>query len=88
MIVGVGGQGYDAGLPHDPCHPQHFLQKLLSIIEKAIQDAECWMRFCCIFWLCFDLFVNPLIGFSPYVENYAHMGDLIYGLLVALTILE
>ena len=63
--------------------------KLMFLVFKnGGKRSGCWMRFCCVFWLCFDLFINSLIGFTPYVDNYAHMGGLIYGLLVALTILE
>jgi membrane associated rhomboid family serine protease len=46
------------------------------------------MRFLCGFWLCVDLIMNSLIGFTPYVDNYAHLGGLTYGFLLSLSALK
>jgi membrane associated rhomboid family serine protease len=63
--------------------------KLMFLVFKDRGGASgCWMRFCCFFWLLFDIVINSLIGFTPFVDNFAHLGGLVYGFLVALTILE
>jgi membrane associated rhomboid family serine protease len=46
------------------------------------------MRFLCGFLLFFDIFVNSLVGFTPLVDNYAHLGGLMYGFLLSLTSLK
>jgi hypothetical protein len=43
--------------------------------------------------LCFgllvtDLFINSIVGFTPYVDNFAHMGGLVYGFLISCTMME
>jgi membrane associated rhomboid family serine protease len=46
------------------------------------------MRFNCGFWLCVDLFINSSVGFTPYVDNYAHLGGLVYGFFFSLSTLR
>ena len=63
--------------------------KLLFLVFRAEgRNSGCLIRLCCIIWVCFDLAINSLIGFTPYVDNYAHLGGLVYGILLALTMLE
>ncbi len=46
------------------------------------------VRFCSMFWLCFDLVANSIVGFTPFVDNFAHLGGLTYGFLLSLTVLQ
>ena len=63
--------------------------KLMFLIFKQYRGRSgCWIRFQCLFWLIFDLFINSVVGFTPFVDNFAHMGGLTYGFLMALTILS
>lgn len=46
------------------------------------------MKIRCIALLSIDLFFQALIGFMPYVDNFVHLGGLIYGCLAGFLILE
>jgi len=41
-----------------------------------------------LFWLLFDVLVNSMIGLTPYIDNFAHMGGLCYGIFYALPLAE
>ena len=41
-----------------------------------------------LFWLLFDVLVNSMIGLTPYVDNFAHMGGFCYGIFYALPLAE
>ena len=64
--------------------------KLLFLVFRN-QDgspARWTVKFCSMFWLFFDLASNSIIGFTPYVDNFAHLGGLAYGFLLSLTVLQ
>ena len=46
------------------------------------------LKLCSMFWLVMDLLANAIIGFTPFVDNFAHMGGLAYGFLISLTVLQ
>lgn len=46
------------------------------------------VRLCAMLWLCLDLAANSIVGFTPFVDNFAHLGGLTYGFLISLTILQ
>jgi membrane associated rhomboid family serine protease len=62
--------------------------KLIFLVLEQHHGTSIWRWICCLFWLIFDLIVNSLIGFTPFVDNFAHLGGLAYGFLIALSILE
>ena len=39
-------------------------------------------------WLCVDILANILIGLTPLVDNFAHMGGLLYGICYALPLVD
>ena len=41
-----------------------------------------------LFWLIFDILVNCIIGLTPFVDNFTHLGGLVYGLLCGLSTIE
>jgi membrane associated rhomboid family serine protease len=43
------------------------------------------MRFACGTLLCLDVFINALVGFTPLVDNFAHLGGMVYGFLFSLS---
>jgi membrane associated rhomboid family serine protease len=48
-----------------------------------------WSVKCCaVIWLVLDLMANAIIGFTPFVDNFAHMGGLAYGFFISLTVLQ
>jgi hypothetical protein len=41
-----------------------------------------------LLWLVFDIVINCLIGLTPFVDNFTHLGGLIYGFLCGLSTIE
>jgi hypothetical protein len=41
-----------------------------------------------LFWLTFDILINCLIGLTPVVDNFTHLGGFLYGLLCGLSTIE
>lgn len=63
--------------------------KLMFLVFKDRPGMSgCWMKFWCIFWLVLELIIHALIGFTPYVDNFAHLGGMLYGVLAACIIME
>ena len=62
--------------------------KLIFLVLEQHHGTSYFRWICCLFWLIFDLIVNSLIGFTPFVDNFAHLGGLVYGFLMALSFLE
>jgi membrane associated rhomboid family serine protease len=63
--------------------------KLIFLVFKDRPGMSSFgMKIRCIFFLCLDLIVQSLIGFTPYVDNFAHLGGLLYGFLIGFMIME
>lgn len=41
-----------------------------------------------LLWLLFDIVINCLIGLTPYVDNFTHLGGMVYGFLCGLSTIE
>lgn len=41
-----------------------------------------------LLWLFMDIILNTLIGFTPFVDNFTHMGGFLYGLCCGLSTIE
>jgi len=41
-----------------------------------------------IAWLTFDIFINCIIGLTPFVDNFTHMGGMLIGFLCGLSTME
>ena len=41
-----------------------------------------------LLWLGFDFLINTLIGFTPFVDNFTHLGGFLYGLCCGLSTIE
>ena len=41
-----------------------------------------------LLWLLFDILINSLIGLTPFVDNFTHMGGMVYGFLCGLSTME
>lgn len=41
-----------------------------------------------LLWLLFDIVINCLIGLTPFVDNFTHLGGMIYGFLCGLSTME
>lgn len=64
--------------------------KLLFLVfrNKDGSPPSCWVKLLSMVWLAVDLIANSIIGFTPFVDNFAHLGGLAYGFLISLTVLQ
>ena len=64
--------------------------KLLFLLFRKDEDGFHWCLYnlFCVFTICLEVAINSIVGFTPYVDNFAHMGGLVYGFLLGLTILK
>jgi hypothetical protein len=62
---------------------------ILFLVLKIRQERPgCWLQLCCIFGLIFELAVNTIPGFTPWVDNFAHLGGLFYGFCLSFSLLK
>ena len=57
-------------------------------LEEDKNDTTSCNNLQVLFWLVFDMAVNILIGLTPFVDNYAHLGGLLYGIFYALPLVD
>jgi hypothetical protein len=62
---------------------------LFLVLQNRLPEGSSIRRYklLCFGLLLTDLFINSLLGFTPYVDNYAHMGGLVYGFLISCTMM-
>jgi membrane associated rhomboid family serine protease len=61
--------------------------RLASIDPKIRRKYQFpWLRV--LLWLTVDVLVNVMIGLTPYVDNFAHLGGLYYGFCVGLAFVD
>jgi membrane associated rhomboid family serine protease len=60
---------------------------LLFLKTTADEDTR-FRHFMVLFWLFLDILVNCLIGLTPLVDNFTHLGGLLYGLSCGLSTIE
>ncbi|KAL3799010.1 hypothetical protein HJC23_005149 [Cyclotella cryptica] len=41
-----------------------------------------------LMWLLFDIVINCLVGLTPFVDNFTHLGGMVYGFLCGLSTIE
>ena len=41
-----------------------------------------------LLWLLFDIVINCLVGLTPFVDNFTHLGGMVYGFLCGLSTIE
>jgi membrane associated rhomboid family serine protease len=64
--------------------------KILFLVFRNYDGSSAgWVvRFFAMFWLGVDLFLNSAVGFTPYVDNFAHLGGFTHGFFISLTVLQ
>mmetsp|Transcript_17519 Transcript_17519/g.26526 ORF Transcript_17519/g.26526 Transcript_17519/m.26526 type:complete len:508 (+) Transcript_17519:69-1592(+) len=61
---------------------------LLFIKENEEDSGNRCRHFMVILWLLFDIIINCVIGLTPFIDNFTHLGGLIYGFLCGLCTIE
>ena len=54
----------------------------------AVQSRRRWVRLWCYVSLIIDIFINYVFGLLPFVDNFAHLGGLLFGFFVSLSSLR
>lgn len=63
--------------------------RLLFSKEVNKNDSGTRLRhFKVLMWLVFDILINCLIGLTPFVDNFTHLGGMVYGFLCGLSAIE
>ena len=63
--------------------------RLLFSKEVNKNDSGTRLRhFKVLVWLVFDILINCLIGLTPFVDNFTHLGGMVYGFLCGLSAIE
>lgn len=58
------------------------------IFSKELNQGEGFKHVKVLIWLMVDILLNVVIGLTPFVDNFTHLGGMIYGLLCGLSTLE
>lgn len=88
-VISVGASGGIFGLV-GVCLADVFVNwdlVFLKLEEKEDEKTTC-NHVQVLFWLLFDVFINIIIGLTPFVDNYAHLGGLLYGIFYALPLVD
>lgn len=87
QYISVGASGGIFGLIGG-CLADISLNWNLLFLKSTADQASRWRHFMVLFWLFFDIFINCIIGFTPYLDNFTHLGGLFYGLCCGLSTIE
>ena len=88
QYISVGASGGIFGLIGG-CVADITLNWKLLFIKASQDDRETKRRnLRAILWLVLDIVVNSLIGLTPYVDNFCHLGGLVYGICCGWSTLE
>jgi len=61
---------------------------LFSKAVNKTDDGSRYRHIKVLIWLILDILLNVLIGMTPFVDNFTHVGGMLYGFLCGLTKLE
>jgi len=62
--------------------------RLLFVVFRQRSDHSWTVAFCSIIWILFDLAFNSILGWTPFIDNFAHLGGMLYGFLMGCTVLQ
>mmetsp|Transcript_21582 Transcript_21582/g.53398 ORF Transcript_21582/g.53398 Transcript_21582/m.53398 type:complete len:592 (+) Transcript_21582:121-1896(+) len=87
QYISVGASGGIFGLIGG-CVADISLNWDLLFLKSVNDKKDRWRHMMVLFWLAFDIFLNSLIGLTPFVDNFTHLGGFLYGLLCGLSTIE
>jgi membrane associated rhomboid family serine protease len=58
------------------------------LFSKELNQGESFKHVKVLIWLMLDILLNVIIGLTPFVDNFTHLGGMVYGLLCGLSTLE
>jgi membrane associated rhomboid family serine protease len=87
QYISVGASGGIFGLIGG-CLADIAINWNLLFLKSTTEEGDRWRHGMVLFWLILDILLNCIIGLTPYVDNFTHLGGLIYGLLCGLSTIE
>ncbi len=87
QYISVGASGGIFGLI-GACLADISINWDLLFLKSTTDEESRWRHFMVLFWLGFDIVLNCLIGFTPFVDNFTHLGGFLYGLCCGLSTIE
>lgn len=60
----------------------------LLFIKGENEDSENWRHSVAFIWLLIEIIINGAIGFTPFVDNFTHLGGLLYGICCGISTIE
>lgn len=84
QYISVGASGGIFGLIGG-CAADISLNWNLLFLKSTTSDKDRSRHLWVIFWLLFDVVINCLLGFTPFVDNFTHLGGFLYGLACGLS---
>ncbi len=86
-FISVGASGGIFGLIGG-CMADICLNWNLLFLKTTTDDNTRWRHFLVLLWLAVDIIVNCLLGFTPFVDNFTHLGGFLYGFCIGFASIE
>jgi len=86
-FISVGASGGIFGLI-GMCMADICLNWNLLFPKTTTDEDTRWRHFYVLLWLAVDIIINCLIGFTPFVDNFTHMGGFVYGFCIGIASIE
>lgn len=87
QYISVGASGGIFGLIGG-CLADISINWNLLFLKSTTDDESRWRHAMVLFWLASDIIINCIIGFTPFVDNFTHLGGFLYGLCCGLSTIE
>lgn len=87
QYISVGASGGIFGLIGG-CVADIAINWNLLFLKSMNDKKDRWRHMMVLFWLAFDIMLNCMIGLTPFVDNFTHLGGFLYGLLCGLSTIE
>ncbi len=86
-FISVGASGGIFGLIGG-CMADICLNWNLLFLKTTADDDTRWRHFLVLLWLGVDIIVNCILGFTPFVDNFTHLGGFLYGFCIGFASIE
>jgi membrane associated rhomboid family serine protease len=87
-FISVGASGGIFGLIGG-CMADICLNWNLLFLKTTMTDDNTRSRaLCVLLWLAMDILINTILGFTPFVDNFTHLGGFIYGFCIGFASIE
>ena len=86
-FISVGASGGIFGLIGG-CMADICLNWNLLFLKTTTDDDTRWRHFYVLLWLGVDIIINCILGFTPFVDNFTHLGGFMYGFCIGLSSIE